>query len=102
MLEGALKNLVNLKTYQPEPPGAPKKRKIQESFPIDGWYRAEDGQFYSIVKEDEKPPDPIKKDFDWVWWELDKKWIKMYNDVFEEKKGLFPKKLFHSNHCECM
>ncbi len=97
MMEGALKNLVNL-----NPPGAPRKRKSTGSFPVNGWYRDENGKFFSIVNKDKKPPDPMVEDFEWVWWDFDKKWIQMHNDVFEEKKTFRPKKLFKKDCCECM
>ena len=45
-------------------------------------YFTVNGVSYNLLEGRVKPPDPKNGKFEWIWWEG--KWIKMYNDVFEE------------------
>ena len=108
-MEGMLKNVINVpetpkNLKSPKPPETPKKRKYQDAFNPDLWYRSEEGLIYPVTIKNEKPPDPITDDFDWVWWDLEQngsgKWIQMYNNVFDD--AYRSKSIFYPLSCGCM
>jgi len=57
-------------------------------------YFTSNGISYNLLEESVKPPDPKNGKYEWIWW--DNRWIKMYNDVFEEEHLL---RRLVSDHC---
>jgi len=57
-----------------------KKRKIENTNSSNDYFVSKEIT-YNLLERNRKPPDPRNGKYEWVWW--DDKWIKMYNDVFE-------------------
>ena len=95
-MEGMLKGVIQLPI---EPPG--KKQRISLINPIinigEEYYIDENGEYHTTLVKDKQPPEPKNGEFDWIWWNEHNNgrggWIKMYNDVFEEKKSFISKTL---------
>lgn len=86
MMEGTLKNLVNLDNTVEVPR---KKSRLDIDVCISSRTYYQEGKKYILNNKDRKPPPSKNDEFEWIWWEG--KWIRMFNDVFLPKETIIPK-----------